>query len=198
MKRARVTDDRTRRRTQAFEAQRGAQGHQRVDRKGEVVCIIGPSGPGKPTVMRFINGLEPRCRRHPGRRRAPRSQYGLDRIDPHESLDGVPALQPVSAARHSRTSLKVRWAQAIERGRALLAQVGLAEKADAHTPQLSRGQQQRVAIARSLAMQPKAILFDEPTPRSIRNWWAKCAREVADRPHIPRHRTIGHPATSPS
>src|SRR6202008_3733193 len=54
-------------------------------------------------------------------------------------------------------------AQALERGRALLAQVGLAQEADAHPPQLSGGQQQRVAIARALAMQPKAILFDEPT-----------------------------------
>ena len=53
--------------------------------------------------------------------------------------------------------------EARERGRALLAQVGLGEKADAYPPQLSGGQQQRVAIARALAMQPKAILFDEPT-----------------------------------
>jgi polar amino acid transport system ATP-binding protein len=54
-------------------------------------------------------------------------------------------------------------AEAFERGRALLAQVGLADKVDAHPAQLSGGQQQRVAIARALAMQPKAILFDEPT-----------------------------------
>ena len=54
-------------------------------------------------------------------------------------------------------------AEARERGRALLAQVGLADKIDAHPAQLSGGQQQRVAIARALAMQPKAILFDEPT-----------------------------------
>jgi glutamate transport system ATP-binding protein len=46
---------------------------------------------------------------------------------------------------------------------ALLARVGMPEKADAFPSQLSGGQQQRVAIARALAMQPKIMLFDEPT-----------------------------------
>ena len=139
--------------------------------KSEVVCIIGPSGSGKSTILRCINGLESYDRgdiRIEGARvdrNAP-----LDRRDPHPGVDGVPALQPVPAShcareRHRRPALceEGAAAEARERGRALLAQVGLADKADVHPPQLSGGQQQRVAIARALAMQPKAILFDEPT-----------------------------------
>ncbi|WP_315837563.1 amino acid ABC transporter ATP-binding protein [Bradyrhizobium prioriisuperbiae] len=139
--------------------------------KGEVVCIIGPSGSGKSTILRCINGLESYDAgdiRVDGVRvdRTARSIVGIRtqismvfqrfNLFPHRTaLDNV-IEGPVFVKKEPRPA-------ALERGRALLAQVGLADKADTYPAQLSGGQQQRVAIARALAMQPKAILFDEPT-----------------------------------
>ncbi len=139
--------------------------------KGEVVCVIGPSGSGKSTILRCINGLEGYDRgaiRVEGLRvdRNARSIVSIRtqvsmvfqrfNLFPHRTaLDNV-IEGPLYVKKEPR-------AAALERGRALLAQVGLADKADVHPPQLSGGQQQRIAIARALAMQPKAILFDEPT-----------------------------------
>jgi polar amino acid transport system ATP-binding protein len=139
--------------------------------KGEVVCIIGPSGSGKSTILRCINGLESYDRgdiRVEGAR-VDRNARAIVAIRTQVSM----VFQRFNLFPH-RTALenviegpifvkKVPRAAALERGRALLAQVGLADKAEVHPPQLSGGQQQRVAIARALAMEPKAILFDEPT-----------------------------------
>jgi len=139
--------------------------------KSEVVCIIGPSGSGKSTILRCINGLE---RYDAGdilvegarvERDAPsiveiRTQVSMVfqrfNLFPHRTAIENVVEGPIFVKREPRT-------EALARGQALLAQVGLAEKADAYPAQLSGGQQQRVAIARALAMQPKAILFDEPT-----------------------------------
>ena len=139
--------------------------------ESEVVCVIGPSGSGKSTFLRCLNQLEevtagtiivdgndltdPKLDIN-----AVRTEIGMVfqqfNLFPHKSvLDNV-ALAPRRVRRISR-------AQAEERARALLAKVGLADKADAYPEQLSGGQKQRVAIARALAMEPKIMLFDEPT-----------------------------------
>ncbi len=139
--------------------------------KSEVVCIIGPSGSGKSTILRCINGLESydtgdilvegaRVERDAPSITAIRTQVSMVfqrfNLFPHRTALENVVEGPIYVKREPR-------AEAQKRGRALLAQVGLADKADAHPAQLSGGQQQRVAIARALAMQPKAILFDEPT-----------------------------------
>jgi len=139
--------------------------------KSEVVCIIGPSGSGKSTILRCINGLESYDAGAilvEGARvdsRAPsivaiRTQVSMVfqrfNLFPHRTALENVIEGPIYVKNEPR-------AEALDRGRALLAKVGLAEKADSYPAQLSGGQQQRVAIARALAMQPKAILFDEPT-----------------------------------
>jgi polar amino acid transport system ATP-binding protein len=139
--------------------------------QGEVVCIIGPSGSGKSTILRCINGLESydsgdilvegaRVDRSAPSIVAIRTQVSMVfqrfNLFPHRTALENVIEGPLFVKKQPR-------AAALERGRALLAQVGLADKADNYPPQLSGGQQQRIAIARALAMQPKAILFDEPT-----------------------------------
>ncbi len=139
--------------------------------KGEVVCIIGPSGSGKSTILRCINGLESyeagdirveglRVDRNAASITAIRTRVSMVfqrfNLFPHRTALENVIEGPIYVKKEPREA-------AIARGHALLAQVGLAEKAHAHPGQLSGGQQQRVAIARALAMQPHAIVFDEPT-----------------------------------
>src|SRR6267143_3021503 len=139
--------------------------------KGEVLVVIGPSGSGKSTLLRCINLLiEPDDGRvllegvqvnRPGiKREWVREQVGMV-FQSFNLFTHLTALQNVTLG-----PTRVRGedpGKAAERGRALLARVGLADKAEAYPAQLSGGQQQRVAIARALAMNPKAMLFDEPT-----------------------------------
>ncbi|MEI5667090.1 amino acid ABC transporter ATP-binding protein [Bosea sp. CCNWLW174] len=157
--------------TKSFGSHQVLKGITGSVQRGEVVCLIGPSGSGKSTILRCINGLE--------------SYDGgaitvdgakVDRAD--RSIVGIRTAMAMVFQRFNlfphRTALenvvegpihvkKEPAAQALARGRDLLARVGLADKFEAYPAQLSGGQMQRVAIARALAMQPKAILFDEPT-----------------------------------
>ena len=138
---------------------------------GEVVCLIGPSGSGKSTLLRCTNGLEtidggeiefegallPKDERA---LRAMRARMGMV-FQSFELFPHLTAQQNV--AEGPRTVQKVSLAEANRRAVAMLAKVGLADKAANYPSALSGGQQQRVAIARALAMEPDVMLFDEPT-----------------------------------
>ena len=138
---------------------------------GEVVAIIGRSGSGKTTLLRCINGLEVPdsgeivfdgrpVQRSRAALRALRREIGIVfqsfNLFPHLTVERNITLAPMVAK-------GVSLAEARERARVVLRQVGLEDKIDAVPLRLSGGQQQRVAIARSLAMQPRLMLFDEIT-----------------------------------
>ena len=140
-------------------------------RRGEVTAIIGRSGSGKSTALRCIDRLEKVDRGQitvcGHRVDDPKIDLKALRLDvgivfqsynlfPHLSIEDNIMLAP-------RAAKGLDKEQAREIAQAMLARVGLAEKARAYPEQLSGGQQQRVAIARSLAMQPKVMLFDEVT-----------------------------------
>ena len=139
--------------------------------RGEVLAIIGRSGSGKSTALRCIDRFEKvdsgeivvcghRVDLPDVNLRALRQDVGIVfqsyNLFPHLTIEQNITLAPCSVKRMAA-------AQAKELARQVLAQVGLEEKLHAYPEQLSGGQQQRAAIARSLAMQPKVMLFDEVT-----------------------------------
>jgi len=138
---------------------------------GEVVCVVGPSGSGKSTLLRCINRLEPPSAGevYVAGEKVPPGGQGLDRVRTEVGMvfqrfnlfPHMTALRNVTIGPVKVRGLSEKDAKNL--GQALLAKVGLAEKANAYPSHLSGGQQQRVAIARALAMQPKVMLFDEPT-----------------------------------
>ncbi len=139
--------------------------------RGEVVCVIGPSGSGKSTLLRSVNLLEDPSG-------GSIHIEGIEILDPDVDLDAIrtrigmvfqqfnlfphmTVLRNLTVAQEKVLRRKPAEAQQIARD--MLARVGLSDKVDAHPSQLSGGQMQRVAIARSLSMNPDMMLFDEPT-----------------------------------
>jgi polar amino acid transport system ATP-binding protein len=149
--------------------------------QGEVLCIIGPSGSGKSTFLRCLNHLESinggriyvndelMGYRQVGKvlhelkpKDIARQRQSIGMVFQRFNLfPHMTALQNVIEAPIGVAGVSAEDAKTL--GLELLAQVGLADKADHYPAQLSGGQQQRVAIARALAMKPKLMLFDEPT-----------------------------------
>ncbi|MBP2477524.1 cystine transport system ATP-binding protein [Crossiella equi] len=148
-------------------------------RPGTSTVLLGPSGSGKTTLLRSLNVLEtpergvvriddvsvdfatlPRGKA--GRRESARlrAQSGMvfqsHNLFPHKTVLENVIEGPVIAQGRPREKAEAE-------AKALLDQVGLADRVDAYPFQLSGGQQQRVGIARALALKPKVVLFDEPT-----------------------------------
>ncbi|MHA6691349.1 amino acid ABC transporter ATP-binding protein [Devosia sp. A449] len=139
--------------------------------RGQVAALIGRSGSGKSTALRCINRLETvqagtievcghRVSDPEINLRALRLDVGIVfqsyNLFPHLTIEQNVTLAP-------RSVRKLGKGEARDLALKALTQVGLADKAGSYPEQLSGGQQQRAAIARSLAMQPKVMLFDEVT-----------------------------------
>ncbi len=136
----------------------------------EAVAVVGPSGSGKTTLLMIIAGLEQATS---GRVTVASEDLGaLDEDDlaqlrarnigiVFQSFHLVPTMTALE-----NVALPLEFlgeADAFDRARAALAEVGLAHREDHFPAQLSGGEQQRVAIARALAPRPKLLLADEPT-----------------------------------
>lgn len=147
------------------------QGITETIRQGDKAAIIGPSGSGKSTFLRCLNLLEKPTGGEiwfEGRNIAAkgcdidavRQRMGMVfqhfNLFPHMTILKNITLAPVSLKLQTQQ-------QAEEKALSLLDRIGLSDKAGTYPAMLSGGQKQRVAIVRALAMNPKVMLFDEPT-----------------------------------
>jgi general L-amino acid transport system ATP-binding protein len=139
--------------------------------RGEKVVIMGPSGSGKSTFLRTFNALEDyqegtvvvdgmELNNDLRNIDAVRKEVGMVfqqfNLFPHLSVLDNLLLAPIWVRKRNRAEVE-------QQALALLERVGIAEQAHKFPGQLSGGQQQRVAIARALCMEPRLMLFDEPT-----------------------------------
>ena len=140
--------------------------------QGQVLAIIGSSGGGKSTLLRCLNFLETPDAGEiwvGGKQLLSGSEEEIRQNRLHfglvfQSFNLFPqytVLENITLA--PKLLKKGPPAEIAAKARALLAQVGLEQKADAYPYQLSGGQQQREAIARALALEPEVLCFDEPT-----------------------------------
>ena len=156
--------------------------------EGKALAIIGSSGSGKTTLLRCLNFLETPDQGTISVRdkvlfdaadlstqrekdiRKKRLHFGMvfqsfNLFPQYTALENVMLANQLQAKERPdfKKNKKQIFAEIEAHARELLAQMGLADRADHYPHQLSGGQQQRVAIARALAMKPDILCFDEPT-----------------------------------
>jgi lipoprotein-releasing system ATP-binding protein len=140
--------------------------------KGEMVAIVGASGAGKSTLLHLLGGLD----------RPDSGDVRVDNLGIAQMSDGalvafrnrhvgfvfqfhhlLPEFSAIENAEMPLRIARVATADARPRAKTLLTRVGLADRLDHRPGMLSGGEQQRVAVARALVMQPSLLLADEPT-----------------------------------
>ena len=141
-------------------------------RFGQMTFLLGPSGSGKTTLLSIIAGLLhhdegsvtvlgqdlTKLRNGEG---ALFRLYNVGFV--FQQFNLIPALTAVENAAVPLLAAGVPRRQALERARAMLADLGMAHRADVLPNKLSGGEQQRVAFARALIQNPKLVICDEPT-----------------------------------
>ena len=141
-------------------------------RRGETLLIIGPSGSGKTTLLQVLGALL-----RPSSGRVAVDGRSIDGLSPtvlgrlrrdffgfvFQAYNLIPTLNAWENVAVAFDLKGVRGRVGEEQSRALLDEVGLANRVEAYPAQLSGGQKQRVAMARALAFDPAVILADEPT-----------------------------------
>ena len=165
--------------------------------KGDVIVILGPSGSGKTTFLRCLNLLEAP---NEGQLKLAGKEYDLQKVSKRERLEirrntsfvfqnynlfaNKNVLQNVTLG--LTLGRKMDRGEAEQIGRRLLKQVGLEGKEAYYPSQLFGGMQQRVGIARAMAVSPEVILFDEPTSAldpeligGVLNVMKQCAKKGA-------------------
>ena len=145
--------------------------------RGERTAIIGPSGAGKTSILRLLNGT---LRPTEGRVRV----LGVDLVNDaqrlrevqcsigtiYQQFDLIEQLRVIHNLNAGRlgswplwkAAVSLLWPREVHRAQQALDRVGIGDKLYARTSDLSGGEQQRVAIARVLVQQPEAVLADEP------------------------------------
>ncbi len=145
--------------------------------RGEAVALVGPSGSGKSTLLNLVGGLDrptageiwvwsdsgggENIAKAPARRLVMHRRERVGFV--FQSFNLLPHRTALENVEVPLTIAGLPKAERRERARQLLERVGLGARTTHRPNQLSGGEQQRVAIARSLANQPSILLADEPT-----------------------------------
>ena len=144
-------------------------------KQGEIVAIVGPSGAGKTTLLQILGTLD-QPDQHPS------TEIRINNIPVHQLKDSelasfrnkeigfvfqfhqlLPELTATENVMLPRFISGVSKAQASEKAKAILSDLGLGHRLNHHPNQLSGGEQQRVAVARALINDPSIVLADEPS-----------------------------------